>query len=179
MDVDTTELNLRPSTWAPCSVEGGASTERRRRWLFIHLAAFWSSNLLEIAQEVFGMLRFPAVFAYPLRCFCRTGAKQGYITSRAIVVERVPPPQDIATTFVWATKAQWHNSNEEACTICGLGTPRCLCDEEISYVCPLPEGVLATDNEADAQGLPLGLDAFAFDPFHHILVAANHRTATT
>jgi hypothetical protein len=82
--------------------------------LFIHLAAFWSSNLLEIAQEVFGMLRFSAVFAYPLRCFCRTGAKQGYITSRAIVVERVPPPQDIATTFVWATKAQWHNSKRRA-----------------------------------------------------------------
>jgi hypothetical protein len=43
--------------------------------LFIHLAAFWSSNLLEIVQEVFGMLRFSAVFANPLRCFCRTGAK--------------------------------------------------------------------------------------------------------
>ena len=54
---------------------------------------------------------------------------------------------------------------EEACTICGLGTPLCLCDDEISYVSPLPEGVLATDNEADAQGLLLGLHAFGFDPF--------------
>ena len=54
---------------------------------------------------------------------------------------------------------------EEACTICGLGTPFCLCDDEISDVSPLPEGVLATDNEADAQGLLLGLHAFGFDPF--------------
>jgi hypothetical protein len=54
---------------------------------------------------------------------------------------------------------------EEAYTICGLGTPLCPCGAEIGYGSPLPDGILATDNEADAQGLPLDLDAFVFGPF--------------
>jgi hypothetical protein len=55
---------------------------------------------------------------------------------------------------------------EEACTICGLGTPLCICGAEIGHGSTLPDGILATDNEADArQGLPLDLHAFVFDPF--------------